>query len=269
MIVICEEGIMERERTIFEVDERGVAKLTFNRPEKLNAFDSKMQAEIAATFDEVNTDPGIKILIITGKGRYFAAGLDVKEAQSRMPEAGQQKKVWPGPAGAGDIRAAQVKKITLAALNGPAVGMSCDLALCCDFRLMAKSATLWEAYARLMPPSAGTWYLPRMIGMQRAIEMLLLGEPIDAKKALEWGLVYQVVPDDQLESATEELVQKILRYSPAVMQFAKASILGGLNKNLVDAMDYVSWTRYVAENLGITREAAKAIAEKRPPQYPA
>ena len=260
---------MERERTIYTMDDRGVAKLTLNRPEKLNAFDAKMQAEIATTLDEVNTDPNVKILVITGKGRYFAAGLDVKEAANRMPEAGQQRATWPAPAGAGDIRAAQVKKITIAALNGPAVGMSCDLALTCDFRIMAESATLWEAYARLMPPSAGTWYLPRIIGVQRAMEMLLLGEPIDAKKALEWGLVYQVVPDDQLASATEELVNKILRYSPAVMQFAKASIMSGLTKNLVDAMDYISWTRYVAQNLGIVKEAAKAIAEKRPPQYPA
>ena len=260
---------MERERTIYNVDERGVAKLIFNRPEKLNAFDTRMQAEIATTLDEVNTDPSIKILVITGTGRYFAAGLDVKEAQQRMPEAGEQKLVWPGPAGAGDIRAAEVKKITVAALNGPAVGMSCDLALACDFRIMAESATLWEAYARLMPPSGGTWFLPRMIGLQRAMEMLLLGEPIDARRALEWGLVYRVVPDDQVESATEELVQKILKYSPAVMQFAKSSILGGLRKNLVDAMDYISWTRYVAENLGISKEAARAIAEKRQPEYPA
>jgi len=260
---------MERERTIFHVDDRGVARLTLNRPEKLNAFDGKMQAEIRAALDETDADPKVKVLVITGKGRYFAAGLDVKEAAERMPEAGQQRSVWPAPAGAGDIRAASVKKITIAALNGPAVGMSCDLALSCDFRIMAESATLWEAYARLMPPSAGTWFLPRMIGMQRANEMLLLGEPVDARKALEWGLVYQVVADDQLEAATEALVQKILRYSPAIMQFTKASIMGGLSKDLEAAMDYITWTRYVAQNLGIVREAARAIAEKRPPEYPA
>lgn len=260
---------MERERTIFTIDDRGVAKLTLNRPEVLNAFDSKMSAEIGATLDEVNDNPDIKVLVITGNGRYFGAGLDVKEAAKRMPEAGQQKAVWPAPAGAGDMRAAGVKKITIAALNGPAVGMSCDLALACDFRIMAESASLWEAYARLMPPSAGTWYLPRMIGLQRAMEMLLVGDPIDARKALDWGLVYQVVPDDRLESATEELVQKILRWSPAIMQFTKSSIMGGLSKDLVNAMDYISWTRYVTQNLGIEKEAATALAEKRTPTYPA
>ena len=124
---------MERERTIYEVDKRGVATLTLNRPEKLNAFDDKMKDEIAATLEGVDADPDVKILVITGKGRYFGAGLDVKEAQNRMPEAGEQKQVWPRPAGAGDMRAAAVKKVTIAALNGPAVGMSCDLALACDF----------------------------------------------------------------------------------------------------------------------------------------
>ena len=260
---------MERERTIFTVDERGVAKLTLNRPEKLNAFDRKMSAEISATIDEANDNPEIKILVITGNGRYFGAGLDVKEAGERMPEAGQQKAVWPAPAGAGDVHAAQVRKITIAALNGPAVGMSCDLALSCDFRIMAESSSLWEAYARLMPPSGGIWFLPRTIGLQRAYEMLLVGDPIDAKTCYEWGLAYKVVADDQLESVTEELVQKILRWSPAIMQFTKASILGGLSRNLVDAMDYVRWTRYVTENLGIQKEAARAIVEKRPPRYPA
>ncbi|MFC2041844.1 enoyl-CoA hydratase/isomerase family protein, partial [Chloroflexota bacterium] len=107
------------------------------------------------------------------------------------------------------------------------------------------------------------------IGLQRAMETLLLGDPIPAKKALEWGLVYQVVAEDQLEAAIEELVTKILRYSPAVMQYAKASIMGGLSKNLVDAMDYIGWTRYAAQNLGIVKEAARAISEKRPPDYPA
>jgi enoyl-CoA hydratase/carnithine racemase len=260
---------MERERTIYAVDERGVATLTLNRPEKLNAFDRKMQSEIATTLDEVNADNNVKILVITGNGRYFGAGLDVKEAAQYMPKAGEQRSVWPAPAGAGDIRAANVKKITIAALNGPAVGMSCDLALSCDFRIMAESATLWEAYARLMPPSAGTWFLPRMIGLQRAMEMLLLGEPIDAQKAYEWGLIYKVVSEGQLEVATNELCEKILQYSPAIMQFSKASILGGLNKDLENAMDYITWTRYVSQNLGIVKEAAQAIAEKRKPDYPA
>lgn len=260
---------MDRERTIYSLDERGVAHLTLNRPEKLNAFDRKMQAEITSTLDEVNQDQNVKILVITGAGRYFGAGLDVKEAAQTTPGAGQQKAIWPAPAGAGDIRAISVKKISIAALNGPAVGMSCDLALSCDFRIMAESATLWEAYARLMPPSAGTWLLPRMIGLQRAMEVLLLGDPIPAEKALEWGLVYQVVADDQLGAAVEELVTKILRYSPAVMQYAKAAILGGLSKNLADAMDYIGWTRYAAQNLGIVKAAARAISEKRPPDYPA
>ncbi len=263
---------MERERTIYSVDERGVAKLIFNRPESLNATDSKMSNEIANTLREVNEDPRVKLLVVTGAGRYFGAGRDVKVAAKEMPEAGQARQtsvVWPQAAGAGDILMANVKKVTIAAVNGPAIGSSCDLALACDFRVMADTATLWEAYARFNAPSGGTWYLPRLIGLQSAMEMLLLGEPIDAKKALEWRLVYKVVPRDQLEKATEELVGKILKFSPAVMQYAKASIMGGLNKNLEDAMDIIRWYKFSVQNLGIIKEAAKAIVEKRDPKYPA
>lgn len=258
---------MERERTIYTVDERGVARLTLNRPEALNAFDTKMSAEMSDILDEVNTDPEVKILIMTGKGRYFSAGRDVKVAAQTEPEAGQLRASWPPRRGGTGIT--QVEKITIAALNGPAVGMSCDMALTCDFRIMAESATLWQAYIRLQPPAVGSWYLPRMIGLQRAMEMVLLGEPIDAKKALDWGLVYQVVPDDQLENATEELVQKLLRWSPTLLQFAKATIKRGLTRDLDATMDYLRWATLMAENLGIVREGARAIAEKRPPQFPA
>ncbi|MFT3817478.1 MAG: enoyl-CoA hydratase/isomerase family protein [Rubrivivax sp.] len=167
------------------------------------------------------------------------------------------------------MQATEVKKITIAAINGPAVGMSADIALSCDFRIMTDSANIWQAYARLMPPSGGTWLLPRMVGLSRAYQMILLGEPIDAKTCLEWGLAYKVVAGAQLDTAVETLVQKILEYSPAVMQFTKASIYGGLTKDFRNAMDYISWTRYVCENLGIAKEAANAIAEKRPPNYPA
>ncbi len=260
---------MQRERTIFTVDSQGIARLTLNRPDVLNAQDKLMGAEIGATFDEVNSNPNIKLLVITGAGKYFGAGTDVKAARDRSPAAGEKKTVWPEPAGAGDVKAASVKKITIAAVNGPAIGMSCDLALACDFRIMAESAYLWEAYARLMPPSGGTWYLPRIIGLQRAMDMLLVGERVPANKCLEWGLAYKVVPDAKLEEAVEELIQKLLKYSPAILQFTKASIMGGLNKNLENAMDYISWTRYVAQNLGIVKEAATAIAQKREPHYPA
>lgn len=260
---------MERVRTTYEVDERGVARLTLNRPEKLNAFDAPMRAEIAATIDEVNADPKVKILVIAARGSYFGAGLDVKEFGQMTSQGEPGQSAWPRPAGDVDIKATEIRKITIAAINGPAVGMSADVALSCDFRIMAESGTIWQAYARLMPPSGGTWLLPRMVGLPRAYQMILLGDPIDARTCHEWGLAYKVVPDSELEPAVETLVDKILEYSPAIMQFTKASIYGGLTKDFKNAMEYIAWTRYVAENLGIAKEAARAIAEKRPPNYPA
>jgi len=101
------------------------------------------------------------------------------------------------------------------------------------------------------------------------MEILLLGEPIDAEEAGRLGLAHKVVPHDQLESTTEELVNKLLKFSPTVLQFAKRSITNGLEKGFESAMEYISYTRYICDDLGIIREAAQAIAEKREPQYPA
>ncbi len=258
---------MEFETIKYTKDKRGVARLTLSRPEALNAQNAKMRSEVPMALREADADPEVKILVITGDGRAFCAGVDVKEVSQTSPSKKDQ--VWPDAAGAGDIAVRNVRKITIAAVNGPAIGMGCDLALCCDFRIASEKATFWEAYARLMPPSAGTWYLPRMIGLPKAMEMLLLGEPVEAKEAERLGMVYKVVPHNKLESATEELVGKLLKFSPAVLQFTKRSIMDGLEKNLAQAMDYISYTRYICYNMGIIGEAAKAIAEKRPPQYPA
>jgi 2-(1,2-epoxy-1,2-dihydrophenyl)acetyl-CoA isomerase len=258
---------MDFETIKYTKDKRGVARLTLNRPEALNSQNAKMRSEIPAALRQADADPEVKILVVTGEGRAFCAGLDVKEASQRY--GAKTVNPWPEPAGAGDINVRNVRKITIAAVNGPAVGMGCDLALCCDFRVMSEKGSLWEAYARLMPPSAGTWYLPRLVGLAKAMEILLLGEPVEAKEAERLGLVYKVVPHEKLENATEELIGKLLKYSPAVMQFTKRSIMDGLEKNLAQAMDYISYTRYICDNLGIIQEAAKAISQKRPPKYPA
>ncbi len=257
---------MEYQTIKYIKDGRGVAKLTLNRPEVLNAMNLKMRAEQMNAFKEADSDPEVKILVITGEGRAFCAGLDVKEARETY---GVKRSPWPETAGAGDIALRNIRKITIAAVNGPAIGAGCDLALCCDFRILSEKGSLWEAYARLMPPSAGTWYLPRLVGLSKAMEILLLGEPVDAKEAEKLGLALKVVPHDQLENATEELITKLLKFSPTVLHFTKRAIMNGLEKGFESTMDYISYTRYICDDLGIIREAAQAIAEKREPQYPA
>lgn len=144
---------MEYKTVKYSKDGRGVAKLTLNRPEVLNAMNLRMRTEQVKAFEEADRDPEVKILVITGAGRAFCAGLDVKEASKTY---GVKRSPWPETAGAGDIALRNVRKITIAAVNGPAIGAGCDLALCCDFRMLSEKGSLWEAYARLMPPSAET-----------------------------------------------------------------------------------------------------------------
>lgn len=250
---------------VYDLDERGVATLKLNRPDKLNALNQEMQGEIKTALQEAGQDPKVKILVVTGEGRAFSAGLDVQETIG----FGDWSELGAFPPGTGglDRLMKEMDKITIGAVNGQAIGMGCDLALTCDFRIASEKASFWQAYARLMPPSAGTWYLPRMVGLQKALEMLLLGEPVDANEAYRLGLVYKTVPHQDLNSAVEELITKLLRYSPAVLHHTKHSIMKGLEQDFVTSMEYIRYARAVCAKLGIVEEAAKAIMEKRDPKF--
>ena len=253
---------MSYESLIYAIDERGVATMKLNRPEKRNAINLGLMKEINSAIAEANQDPKVKIIVVTGEGSLFCAGADIVEFSDI-----NWKVPFPFPAGGIDRRLKETDKITVAAVNGPAIGMGCDLALTCDFRIASEKATFWQAYARIMPPSGGTWYLPRMVGLQKAMEMLLLGEPVDAQEALKIGLVYRTVPHGDLMKEVEELIQKLLQFSPAVLQHTKHSIMKGLEQDFATAMEHVRYTRAVCGNLGIVKEAINAILEKRAPIF--
>ena len=246
------------------VDDRGVATLKLNRPDKLNAMNKKFQNEIADAVTAFSQDKKVKIVVVTGAGRAFSAGVDFLDL-SQLKDV--KETALPMPAGRLDRLMKECDKITIAAVNGQAIGMGCDLALTCDFRLASDKAVFWQAYARLMPPSAGTWYLPRLIGLQKAMEMLLLGEPVEAGEAAKIGLVYKTVPHDSLMDEVEVLIGKLLQYSPAIMAHTKHSIMAGLERDFASAMEYVRFSRAVVAHLGVIEEAASAMVQKRPPKW--
>jgi len=246
------------------VDERGVARMVLNRPDKLNAMNKDFQNEIAEAISRFGRDRKVKIIVVTGAGRAFSAGVDFMDL-SQLKEV--KETPFPLPAGRLDRLMKECDKITIAAVNGQAIGMGCDLALTCDFRIASQEATFWQAYARLMPPSAGTWYLPRLVGLQKAMEMLLLGEPVGAEEAGRIGLVYKTVPHDQLMAEVEVLIDKLLKFSPAVLAHTKHSIMAGLEQDFASAMEYVRFSRAVVAHLGVIDEAASALVQKRPPKW--
>lgn len=258
---------------LYDVDDRGVATLTFNRPEKLNATNSEMQAEIVDAVQKTDWNPKAKILVLTGAGKAFGSGMDLKDlvdagnwsaSSSWYPELGA---AFPPHTAGLDRPIRNMNKITIAAVNGIAAGVFCDMTLNCDFRIASEKGSFWEPYYRLMPPSAGTWYLPRMVGLQKAFSMLVLGEKIDAQEAYRIGLVYKTVPHEELMNAVEDLIGKLLKLSPAVLQHSKRSILNGLEQDFVTTMEYIRYTRALCGHLGIIEEAAMALIEKRAPNF--
>lgn len=256
---------MDNKYIIYNVDDRGVATLKFNRPEKLNAWNDAMQIEIRTALEATNRNPKVKILLLTAEGRSFGSGLDLKDAADFGDwSAGG---AFPPIAGGIDRIMKEMDKITIAAIDGMAAGMSCDIALSCDFRIASDKAAFWEPYFRLLPPSGGAWYLPRMVGLQKAFAMLILGEKVDAEEAYRIGLVYKTVPHDQLMSTVEEVIGKLLTLSPAVLHHTKHSIMKGLEQNFETTMEYIRYARALCGHLGIIEEAAKALIEKRPPTF--
>lgn len=163
----------------------------------------------------------------------------------------------------------KVPQATIAAVNGPAVGMGCDLALCCDFRIASEKASFAETYVRFgLIPSAGTYFLPRLVGLQKAFQMLMLGDSVNAEEALKTGLVYKVVPEEQLESATQELAQRLITSSsPASIASIKRAVWAGYELDFDRAMEFVTYARSVTDLSGDVEEGIKAFREKRAPAF--
>jgi len=212
-------------RTILLQKKKGVATLTLNRPEVLNAMDNEMNRELRAALDEMRADTSIRVLIVTGAGdRAFSAGRDLKEYSGARATPIE---VWAGRMGARGIDAlAQVTVPAIAAVNGYAVGGGLELALACDIRIASEKATfaLMEIRRGFFPGGGATWRLAPLLGKGWAMEMILSGEPIDARTAERIGLVNHVVPAGELMKAARDLAEKIAGWSPAAVMLAKQAV---------------------------------------------
>lgn len=188
----------ERDATLVLVKRRSaLAIVTLNRPERLNAMGSAMMEQLRQTIDDVLDDDTVRAVLLTGAGRGFCAGLDMKDAQ---------------PAAAGDLlrnllnpmvlKMIRAPKPIVCAVNGAAAGAGCALALACDIILAGRSATFSQAFVRIgaVPDAGSSWLLPRLIGLSRARSMMLVGGAVSAAQAENWGLVHQVFDDDRLSA---------------------------------------------------------------------
>ena len=200
------------ETILYDLDADGVATLTLNRPEKRNAFDSAMVDAWHERLVAFGDDDNARVLIVTGAGTAFCAGGDTGSMAERANQNGLERKnyLWRKVHRIHRTMS-DLDKPVIAAINGSARGAGLDMALCCDFRLMAASATVAETYIHLglSAGNGGAWFLPRLVGMQQALAMLLTGRVVDAQEAKAIGLVLDVVPDDELQQRALELAREI------------------------------------------------------------
>ena len=191
----------------------GIARLTLNRPDKLNSFTGQMHAELRVALDAIQADKSIRVLVLTGAGRAFSAGQDLADpdmaaVNGRMPDIGNVVEANYKPL---VLRLQNLRVPTIAAVNGIAAGAGASVALACDLVVAAQSASFLQAFSKigLIPDTGGTWFLPQRVGMARAMGLALLADKLPAEKAADWGLIWQCVDDADFAAAVDKLAQQL------------------------------------------------------------
>jgi 2-(1,2-epoxy-1,2-dihydrophenyl)acetyl-CoA isomerase len=248
----------------------GVGRLTLNRPETLNAWTAEFGAELKQVVEGEAADESVRAVLVTGAGRGFSSGADLKAgfepAEDGMPDIRKELHELYHPVIAGIRR---LPKPVVAAVNGPAVGIGCSLALACDLVMAAESAFLGLAFVNigLMPDGGSTAFVPPAVGKARAFQMALLGERVPAEKALDWGLVNWVYPDDELMDEAAALVERLAEGPTR----SYASSKEALNKAIYDDLDgQLDLEAELQHALGRSKdflEGAAAFVEKRDPAF--
>ena len=254
---------------LFEVAD-GIATLTMNRPDKLNAFTSEMLYAMVAALDDCEEREDVRCVILTGAGRGFSSGGDIggmgKDEESRPHVT--KSRIW-NEIQAFPKRAARFEKPLIAAVNGAAIGGGMDLALACDIRVAGESARFAETYAKigLLPGGGGAYFLPRIVGKARALELLWTADFLDAQAALEIGLVNHVYADGDLLAEATKLAQRIAAMPPLSIRLIKRTVNQSLEADMATAFDLVSSHIAIARAGPDHVEAISAFREKRDGDY--
>lgn len=260
---------MDFTSTSFEV--RGaVGTITLARPDKLNAFTAAMHAELRAALDAAENDEAVRCLVLTGEGRGFSSGQDLREERLAGPDG----RIDLGGRLDRDYnplvrRLYAFPKVTVAALNGPAVGAAANIALACDIVVAARSAYLQEAFARiaLVPDAGGTWFLPRILGMKRALALMLTADPVGAEDLERMGLVYRVFDDVAFADETRTLAERLAAGPSTTYRLIKEAMRQSFANDLSAQLDVERDQQRVAGTSHDFAEGLAAFKDKRPPRF--
>ncbi|WP_028226356.1 enoyl-CoA hydratase/isomerase family protein [Paraburkholderia ferrariae] len=256
--------------TILYSEEGHVALLTLNRPDRLNAFTTPMVQLWAELLERAEADSNIRAVVVTGAGRAFCTGGDTQEmgaSESNTPLT-IKRRLTDGVQRI-PLQLERMVKPVIAAVNGLAIGAGMDLALMCDVRFAADNAKMAESYARigLVPGAGGAWFLPRLVGTAKALELFWSAENIDASEALRLGLVNQVHPGDELLQRTMDFAQRVASAPPLAVQLIKRTVYESVRLDLRASLDLVSSHMTIVRNSEDHAEALAALKEKREGSY--
>ena len=243
------------------------ATVTLARPEALNALDRPMKAALLAALRRIDRDPAIRVVILTGEGRAFCAGQDLKEPfGGEHPTLEDEVRDRYNPL---ILAVRRLSKPVIGAINGVAAGAGCSLAFACDLRIAAENASFVLAFGRigLVPDSGASWFLPRLVGSARAAELALIGDPLSAADAERLGVVSRVVAGDTLLAEAQSLAARLAAGSPRAMALTKRALAFAETVTLEQALANEASLQGIAGRSADHAEGLAAFREKRPPRF--
>ena len=257
---------MQRQMVLYSKEE-GIGIVNINRPQCLNALNSKVYSELYELFQEIESDPEVRVVIITGSGeKAFVAGSDITEMQAK---SSVDIRSFVDIARKASEQIYTISKPTIAAINGFALGGGNELAMCCDLRIASENAKFGQPEINLgiIPGAGGTQRLTRLIGMTRAKELILTGDIIDANTAFMMGLVNKVVPSESLMLEAKELAKKLLTKSSVALLLAKKAMNGGADISFSSGLDLESQCFALCFATEDQKEGMAAFMQKRRPEF--
>jgi 2-(1,2-epoxy-1,2-dihydrophenyl)acetyl-CoA isomerase len=252
--------------TITYTTDQGVTSITLNRPDRYNAFNEQMRAELLAAMQAAEADKECRVIVLSGSGKAFSSGQDLKDIEGKKIDFSDFLKMGYNPV----IRAMRdMPKPIVCKLNGVAAGAGCSLALACDYIIAQDQASLVEVFVGigLVLDSGSSYFLPRLVGSARAFELATMGSKVSATKAADWGMINKVVSIEELEEETNKIAQYYANAPTLAIGMMKKMLNDSMTSNINEVLDYEAHYQQIAGDSMDYYEGVAAFIEKRKPTF--